>query len=100
MGYSRQEYWCELPFISTGNLFDQGMEPRSLTSYADALPSELPGKGKSMLHVKVHVCRFTFFPLTVTNLNHFLEGTHIPMCSVFFSRKIDSGTMHFYLSLF
>ena len=27
MGFSRQEYWSELPFPSPGNLPDPGMEP-------------------------------------------------------------------------
>ena len=29
MGFSRQEYWSELPFLSPGNLTDPGNEPRS-----------------------------------------------------------------------
>ena len=29
MGFSRQEYWSELPFPSPGNLPDPGVEPRS-----------------------------------------------------------------------
>ena len=43
MEFSRQEYWSGLPFPSPGDLPDQGIEPRSLTLQADALPSELPG---------------------------------------------------------
>ena len=44
MGFSRQEYWSELPFFSSGDLPDPGIEPRSPTLQADALPSEPPGK--------------------------------------------------------
>ena len=44
MGFSRQEYWNGLPFPSPGDLPDSGIEPWSPTSWADALPSELPGK--------------------------------------------------------
>ena len=29
MGFSRQEYWSELPFCAPGNLLDPGIEPRS-----------------------------------------------------------------------
>ena len=29
MGFSRQEYWSELPFPSPGDLPDPGIEPRS-----------------------------------------------------------------------
>ena len=44
MGFSRQEFWSGLPFPSPGSLPDPGIEPRSPTLQADALPSELPGK--------------------------------------------------------
>ena len=43
MGFSRQEYWSGLPFLSAGHLPDPGIEPRSPTMQADALPSEPPG---------------------------------------------------------
>ena len=39
-GFSRQEYWCGLPFPSPGNLPNPGIEPRSPALQADALPSE------------------------------------------------------------
>ena len=42
MGFSRQEYWSGLSFPSPGDLPDLGIEPRSLTLQADALPSEPP----------------------------------------------------------
>ena len=44
MGFSRQEYWSGLPFLSAGDLPDPGIEPRSSALQADALPSEPPGK--------------------------------------------------------
>ena len=44
MGFSRQEYQSALPFPSPGDLPDPGMEPRSPTLQAEALPSESPGK--------------------------------------------------------
>ena len=34
MGFSKQEYWSELPFSSPGDLTDPGVEPESLTSPA------------------------------------------------------------------
>ena len=40
MGFSRQEYWSGLPFLSPGDLPDPGIEPRSPTLQADALTSE------------------------------------------------------------
>ena len=42
MGFSRQESWSGLPFPSPGDLPDPGIEPRSPTLQADALPSEPP----------------------------------------------------------
>ena len=44
MGFSRQEYWSELPFPSPGDLPDPGIKLRSPTLQADALTSEPPGK--------------------------------------------------------
>ena len=34
MGFSKQEYWSELSFLSPGDLLDPGTEPKSLTSPA------------------------------------------------------------------
>ena len=44
MGFLRQEYWTGLPFHSTGNLPDPGIEPRTLLLQGDFLPSEPPAK--------------------------------------------------------
>ena len=47
MGFSRQEYWSELPFPSPGNLPNPGTEPASTVSpapQADSLPAEPLGK--------------------------------------------------------
>ena len=44
MGFSRQECWSGLPFPSSRDLPDPGIEPGSPTLQADALPSEPPGK--------------------------------------------------------
>ena len=43
MGFSRQEYWSGLPFLSPGDLPDPGIEPRSPKLQADALTSAPPG---------------------------------------------------------
>ena len=43
MGFSRQEHWSGLPFLSPGDLPDPGIEPGSLALEADALTSEPPG---------------------------------------------------------
>ena len=43
MEFSRQEYWCGLPFPPPGDLSDPVVEPRSPALQADALPPELGG---------------------------------------------------------
>ena len=43
MGFSRQEYWSELPFLSPGDLPSPGIEPRFPALQADSLQSEPPG---------------------------------------------------------
>ena len=42
MGFSRQEYWSGVPFPSSGDLPNPGIEPRSPALQTDALPSESP----------------------------------------------------------
>ena len=49
MEFSRQEYWSGLLFPSPGDLPDPGIEPRSPALWADALPSEPPGKSNAGL---------------------------------------------------
>ena len=44
MGFSRQGYWSQLPFLPPGDLPDPGTEPGSSALQADSLPSEPPGK--------------------------------------------------------
>ena len=44
MGFSRQECWSGLPFLSPRDLPDPGIKPGSPALQADALPSEPPGK--------------------------------------------------------
>ena len=44
MGFSRQEYWSELPCPPPWDLPNPGIEPGSPALQADALPSEPPGK--------------------------------------------------------
>ena len=46
MGFSRQEYWNELPFPSPGDLPDPGIEPWSPALQVNSLPSEPPGAKK------------------------------------------------------
>ena len=47
VGFSRQEYWSGLPFLSPGDLPDPGIEPRSPALQTDSLLTELWGKCKN-----------------------------------------------------
>jgi len=44
MGFSRQEYWSELPCPSPEDLSNPEIEPGSPALQADLLQAELPGK--------------------------------------------------------
>ena len=48
MEFSREEYWSGLPFPSSGDLSDLGIEPRSPTLQADAVKIWMskPGRGQ------------------------------------------------------
>ena len=48
MGFSRQEYWSELPCPPPGDLPNPETERRSPTLQADSLPSEPPEKPKNI----------------------------------------------------
>ena len=57
VGFSRQEYWNGLSFLSPGDLSDPGIKPESPALQVDSLPSELPGtlhgvslKSKACIH--------------------------------------------------
>ena len=44
VGFSRQEYWSGLPFLSPGDLSNPGVESGSPALQANTLSSEPPGK--------------------------------------------------------
>ena len=47
VGFSRQDYWSGLLFLSPRNLPNPGLEPGSPALPADSLPTELQGKPRS-----------------------------------------------------
>jgi len=54
MGFSRQEYWSGLPFLSLGDLPDPGIELRYSALQADTLPSETVGKPYIMWNARLN----------------------------------------------
>ena len=74
MGYSRQEYWNGFPFPSPGDLPNPGIEPRSATLQADALPSEPPGIPKKYLNNKNHICNWSLYCIVKSSTLFFVLG--------------------------
>ena len=70
MGFSRQEYWGGLPFLSPGDLPNPGIEPRSPALQADSLPDEPPGK---LAHSNLPI----WSSLTVKRSENFQKGTGV-----------------------
>ena len=58
MGFSRQEYWSELPFPPSGDLPDWGIKPKSLHWQEGSLPLSPPGKPNSSQRSQ-RVCHFS-----------------------------------------
>ena len=70
IGFSRQEYWCGLPFPSPGDLPNPGIEPRSPASQADSLPTELQGKPLPFFNLVVIILLvFLLFKVFHSNAN-------------------------------
>ena len=72
IGFSRQEYWSELPFPSSGDLPHPGIKPGSPAFQADSLPSEPLGKPVSLLWSYIfdfvlHLLSFPILPLTTNS---------------------------------
>ena len=61
MGFSRQEYWSGLPFLSPGDLPDPGIKPRSPALQADSLSSEPSGKPIKLAILQYKIKGFFFF---------------------------------------
>ena len=54
MGFSKQEYWSELPFPSPGDLPDPGTEPMSLAWQVDSLPLSHLGSLFTIYTLEMH----------------------------------------------
>ena len=74
VGFSRQAYWSGLPFPSPGDLPNPGIEPRSPTLQAHALPSEPPGKTGSVIGCKSAGTRFLILVFFVVHFRALLRS--------------------------
>ena len=94
MGFSRQEYWSELPFPSPRDLPDPGIQPRSPALQADALPSEPPGKPLYITGPKqlIMICfGVIFYMFCALEFIHLLCGFIVFIKFQNFSLIISSG---------
>ena len=57
MGFSRQEYWSDLPCPLPGDLPDPGIEPGSPALQADSLPLSYQG---SPLYTYISICVYVY----------------------------------------
>ena len=74
MEFSRQAYRGGLPFPSPGDLPDPGIESRSPTLQANALPSEPPGKHNCQIlkTTKISFSRFMNKLWYIKNVKYYL----------------------------
>ena len=61
MGFSRQESWSGLPFLSPGDLSNPGIEPRSPALQMDSLPAEPTQKPHSLSHSATRARDFNLY---------------------------------------
>ena len=54
MGFSRQEYWSGLPFLSQGDLIDLGIKPESAALVGGFFTSASPGKPLNKAHAELN----------------------------------------------
>ena len=52
IGFSREEYWSGLPFLSPGDRPDPGIKHEFRKCQADSLPSEPPGEKYAVDSIK------------------------------------------------
>ena len=78
MGLPRQECWSGLPFPSSGDLPNPGIEPGSPVLQADSLPTELPGKPA---HFSNSYCLHQQFSNSLPK--HTWKTRHGPLSSTF-----------------
>ena len=101
VGFSRQECWSGLPFPSPGDLPHPGIKPGSPALWADALPSEPPGKPRKNHIVGQSSLAGELTPLIVIFLPHWhlqyfssLRSACLPdvhgLCC--FSRNVSKGS--------
>ena len=99
VGFSRQEHWSGLPFLSPGNPPDPGIEPRSHVSpalAAGSLPPAPPGKPGNITTVAIPCpCKNCFVPKLYFHIYFliFASPQSYMFSSVQFSRPVLSDSL-------
>ena len=85
MEFSRQEYWCGLPFPSPGDLPYTGIEPGSPALQAEALPFEPPGNSLVCpnVHRSLDHAAITGTMIFVTKVHSLIHSWHCLLISVY-----------------
>ena len=76
MEFSRQEDWSGVPFPSSGDLPDPGIEPGAPTLQADSLLSEQPGKINGHSVLELHEQWYEFREIQSLFMEQFIKGKH------------------------
>ena len=96
IGFPRQEYWSELPFPSSGDLPDPGIQSGSPALQVYSLPTELSGKPCNKIYCKClawilkRACMLSCAGLFATPLDCSLQ---VPLSMGFFRQKYWSGLL-------
>ena len=80
MGFLRQEYWRELPFLSPEDLHDPGIKPGSPALQIDSLPTEPPWKPQTTISPSNFTTGHILFVVIFMNrfMKHFVTFFKIP----------------------
>ena len=78
MGFSRQEYWSGLPFLSPGVLSNPRIEPVSPALQAATLTSEPPGKPSRIIYWSPQPLLFMYYCCCLVAKSYPTLWTHGP----------------------
>ena len=93
MGYSRQEYWSGLPFPSSGDLPDPGIEPVYPALAGGFFTTESPGKPQVNPFTSVQSCLTLCDPMDCSppgsSVHGILEARILEWVAISFSNKLE-----------
>ena len=99
MGFSRKEYWSELPCLPPGDLLDPGIELASLMSPALAdmfSTTSPPGKPMYISRSEIIWCKIHILSAlgdTATLLSRVIVSSYVPTSSVCYSISLPTASI-------